>query len=147
MKKEIEQNEIVKSQSDSGIVNENNEDVIKIYSRSAIMGFSVFFTTVFGGVLLMQNFKDIGNKKMANTVLIFSILYTALSAVIILSAAPMGSSLTIVMNIIGGVILNEFFFRKYFSTGQELKHKKIWKPLIISLIITLPFIIALFIWK
>ncbi len=145
MKKEIEQNEIVKSQSDSGIVNENNEDVIKIYSRSAIMGFSVFFTTVFGGVLLMQNFKDIGNKKMANTVLIFSILYTALSAVIILSAAPMGSSLTIVMNIIGGVILNEFFFRKYFSTGQELKHKKIWKPLIISLIITLPFIIALFI--
>ena len=145
MKREIEQNEIVKSQSDSGIVNENNEDVIKIYSRSAIMGFSVFFTTVFGGVLLMQNFKDIGNKKMANTVLIFSILYTALSAVIILSAAPMGSSLTIVMNIIGGVILNEFFFRKYFSTGQELKHKKIWKPLIISLIITLPFIIALFI--
>ena len=119
---------------------ENNSP--KIYSKRAIMAFSVFFTTIFGGVLLMQNFKDIGDKKQANIVLLFSILYTILSITIIGLINAKGSLPTLLLNIVGGVILSEYFYPKSSNANQNVNYKKIWKPLIISIIITIPFILA-----
>lgn len=48
----------------------------RIYSKRAILGFSVFFTTVFGGVLLMQNLLNINRKK--KRILFWQVLYCLL---------------------------------------------------------------------
>ena len=115
----------------------------KIYSKMAIRGFSIFFTSIFGGVLLMQNLKDIGKRKEANMILLFSILFTAVSIYIVNIPEKPKSSLTMLCNLIGGYILSDYFYKKYFPTDDNYEKKKIWKPLIISILITIPFVLAL----
>jgi thymidylate kinase len=115
----------------------------KIYSKLAIRGFSIFFTSIFGGILLMQNLRDIGKKKEANIILLLSVLFTAASIFIVNIPAKPSTSLTYICNIIGGYILSEYFYKKYFPNDNMYEKKKIWKPLIISILITIPFIIAM----
>jgi hypothetical protein len=114
----------------------------KIYSKQAIFGFCIVFTSIFGGVLLMQNLRDIGKKKEANLVLLLSILYTALVAIAANTIAVNNSSVTWVLNAVGGAVLSEYFYKKYFPADSDYPKKTIWKPLIISLIIVVPFILA-----
>ena len=42
---------------------------------------------------------------------------------------------------VGGVILSEVLFRKYFEEGAYAE-KAIWKPLIISILVAIPFVLA-----
>ena len=117
------------------------ENIIKppIYSKKAIWGFSFFFTPVFGGILLVQNLKDIGKKKEANIVLLISILITVLIISIIAVFDVKGSSMTFLCNIAGGAIISEYFYKKYFPDEIDYEKKKIWKPLIIGIIICVAF--------
>jgi hypothetical protein len=119
-----------------------DEEAPVIYSKKAIWCFSVLFTTIFGGVLLMQNLKDVGKKKEAYLILLFSILYTAASIAIVNIPEKSTSSLTFLCNGIGGAILSEYFFLKYFPATRKYGKKKIWKPLLISIAITIPFLLA-----
>lgn len=113
----------------------------KIYSKRVIFGFSILFSTIFGGVLLMQNLRDVDRKKEANLVLLVSILYTALVMVLATTNAQHNSTLTWLMNAIGGSILCEYFFRKNFPDENRYGKKKIWKPLLISVLIIAPFLL------
>ncbi|MEP6466986.1 MAG: hypothetical protein ABJB05_11810 [Parafilimonas sp.] len=115
----------------------------KIYSKMAIRGFSIFFSSIFGGVLLMQNLRDIGKKKEANIILLLSVLFTAASIFVVNIPAKPNTSLTYLCNIIGGFILSEYFYKKYFPNDSIYEKKKIWKPLIISILITIPLIVAI----
>lgn len=112
----------------------------KIYSKRAIWGFSVFFSSIFGGILLMQNLKDIGKRKQANIVLIVSILLTALTVVIVVVSGIKDRSVGFICNIVSAAILTELFFKKYIPDEIEYDKKKIWKPLIIGLVIFGAFI-------
>jgi len=120
----------------------NKDNAIKIYSKRAVYAFSVLFTTIFGGVLLRQNLIDTKRKKEANIVLVFSIIYTVLTIVIVNSIDLRTSSLTFLLNLVGGAILSEYFFKKYFP-DNHYEYKKIWKALLISVIIIIPFILAM----
>ena len=97
----------------------------KIYSKKAIWGFSVFFSAIFGAVLLMQNLKDNGKKKESYIVLLLSILYTALTIYIVNIPAEPKTSLTYLCNMIGGVILTEFVYKKNFPNDQNIEKKVI----------------------
>ena len=121
----------------------NTGDKPKIYSHKAIWGFSVFFSAIFGGVLLMQNLRDIGKKKEANIVLSASVIYTIITFIIVNIPEKSISSLTMAFNFVGGYVLSEYFFKNYIHEAELYPIKKIWKPLIISIIITLPLIITL----
>jgi hypothetical protein len=118
-------------------------DKVSLYSKKAIMGFSICFTTIFGGVLLMQNLKDIGKKKEANIVLGISFIYTILSIILVNFINSTNSSKTFIFNVFGGVLLSHYFFTKYIPNEESYRNKPIWKPLIISILITIPFIWAL----
>ncbi len=122
---------------------ELNVSLPKIYSKRVIWGFSIFFSSIFGGVLLMQNLKDIGKKKEAYMILILSIVYTVLTIYIVNIPEKTNSSLTLLCNAIGGLILSRYFFTKYFPIEDKYEKKKIWKPLIISIIIMIPFVFAM----
>ncbi len=120
---------------------ENNPSV-KIYSKKAIWGFSVFFTPVFGGVLLRQNLIESKRIKEANSVLLASIGFTVLTILIVNSIEKTTSSLALVLNMGGGILLSEYFFKKYFPE-DNYEYKKIWKALLISILITIPFLLAI----
>jgi hypothetical protein len=115
----------------------------KIYSSKVIWGFSVIFSTIFGGVLLMQNLKDIGKKKEANLVLVACILYTIATVIVVNIPEHPKASFAYLINMAGGAILVNLVYKKYFPNDSEYEKKKIWKPLIISSIIVIPFIFAL----
>lgn len=119
------------------------EAPVKIYSKKVIWVFSIIFSTIFGGVLLMYNLIDIGKRKEAALVLGFSVIYTFLAVYISNIPEHPKTSITYLFNFIGGAILTEIFFKKHFSREDQYQKKKIWKPLIISILISLPFIIAL----
>ena len=102
-----------------------------LYSKRAIQGFTIFFSTLFGAVLLMSNLKNMNKPKARVEVLVFGISYTFLT-IILLDYLPKTFFLTILFNLVGYAILVEYYWNK--NLGKELLHQKkqISKPLIIS---------------
>ena len=129
---EIETNKLENTSEQNGIP--------KFYTKKAIFGFSIFFSSIFGGILLMQNLKEIGMEKEAKKVLKTSVILTVIPFFIAWLMEKEVSTYTLLTNIIGGLILSEFYFGLYISKEQIFEKKKIWKPLLISLLITIPLI-------
>lgn len=119
------------------------EEIVKIYSKRAVWGFSFIFTSIFGGVLLTQNLWALNKKKQAYQVLAFSVIYTTLSITLVNIYATPSTSITYLLNIVGGLILTEYFYKREIPNEKDLPKKKIWKALIISILITIPFVAAL----
>ncbi|WP_026775928.1 hypothetical protein [Polaribacter sp. Hel_I_88] len=115
-----------------------------LYSKKAILGFSLFFSTIFGVVLLMYNLKVMNKQKERTQVLVFGILYMILSYAL-LEVLPKIYFITLIFNFIGYGILVEYFWSK--SLGKDLQHEKksITKPLVISLLITVFFVLLIFV--
>ena len=116
-------------------------DAPAFYSQRAIWGFSVIFTVVFGAALLSSNLKDKGNARWV--VLAFGVLYTGLAVFILSSINGRSAGLTIGINAVGAWIMNQFFWNKYVGQEKKYRAKPIWVPLIISIIITIPFLLAI----
>ncbi|MFD1095567.1 hypothetical protein [Salegentibacter chungangensis] len=114
----------------------------RLYSKRVIYTFSVLFSTIFGTVILMSNLKETGNLKARNTVLFFGISYTLIT-LLLPQFITMTTSLTIVANVLGAGILNEYFWNKYLGNEIEFEKKSWKKPAMISLAITIPFVLAL----
>jgi hypothetical protein len=121
-------------------INEKNESVFEefenpiLYSKKAVQGFTIFFGPLFGVVLLMFNLKAVNKPKARMQVLVFGIGYTLFSFVG-LSYLPKMFFITLIFNLIGYVVLVEYFWNQ--NLGKELQYttKEITKPLIISLLI------------
>ena len=123
-------------------INKNNESVFEgfenpiLYSKKAVQGFTIFFGPLFGAVLLMFNLKAVNKPKARMQVLVFGIGYTLFSFVG-LNYLPKMFLITLIFNVIGYVVLVEYFWNQ--NLGKELQYttKEITKALIISLLFTL----------
>jgi hypothetical protein len=115
-------------------------DAPQFYSPRTIWGFSVFFTVIFGAVLLTSNLTD---KKAKWIVIGFGILYTIVVIVIVNLLSQPNTGLTIGLNGGGALILTNIFWGKYVGKETKFRTKPIWKPLIISILITIPFLLAI----
>ena len=113
----------------------------KIYSRRAVRGFSIFFSPIFGGVLLWQNLRAIEKRREAGIVLAVSILLTVFPIALVMLFNIQNRYVGIILNIAGAVVMAEYFYRKYFPDESTYPNKAIWKPLIIGLVI-----LVLFVW-
>lgn len=123
---------------------------IAIYSKWAILGFSIFFSPLFGGILLMVNLRSVGFKRQGTSILLFSVAYQFVAAALIGSVMKLPANVnsmillqnpqfliySLVAQIIGGGILAEYFYKKYFP-ADHYKHRSVWRPLAVILIITL----------
>ena len=116
------------------------EEDVPIYSRTAVRIFAIFFSAIFGGVLLMQNLKDMGKPKKARVCLLSSIGITILVVVVSTLLGKTTNSFTFIINVIGASILSEFIFMKYIPNEGDHPKKPIWKPLIIGLLIFIPLL-------
>jgi len=139
-KKEIIQRKVVEGEKKkSNITDDPNAP--ELHSKRVIMVFSGLFSAIFGAVLLMYNMKQTDNKKGQIQVLVFGILYT-IATLTIITLLDIRGNIALIFNIAGGGILTEYFWNKFI--GKEFKHRKrSWiKPAIISVIITIPLILA-----
>jgi hypothetical protein len=102
-----------------------------LYSKKAIQGFTIFFSTLFGAILLMSNLKKMNKLKARIEVFVFGIVYTIVTMVL-LNYLPKTFFLSLIFNIVGYAILIEYYWNN--NLGKEFKHEKkqIKKPLIIS---------------
>ena len=114
---------------------ENN--LPKIYSSKAILGFSVFMSSLFGGILLYINLRNLKKYKGANIVLVISIILTLLTYFVMSIPENPKSSLAYLCGFIGGGILSYFLFPKYIPNEEDFPKKQIWKPLIIAVLIVI----------
>jgi hypothetical protein len=113
----------------------------QLYSRQVINIFSILFSVLFGGILLAINLKTVNNKKAIFPVLAFSVLYTGL-VVFILNLIPGSTTtLTVVFNLLGAIVLYNFFWGKYIGKEFQYRTKPFWIPLVIGVAI-----FGLFLW-
>ena len=121
-------------------ITKNNEKPIEeipfpnLYSKKTIQGFAIFFSTIFGAFLLMQNLKEMKKPKARIEVLSFGILFTIVS-VILLNYLPKTLFTKLLFNLTGYLILIHFFWDR--DIGKDLKYtkKNIWNPLIYAILI------------
>jgi hypothetical protein len=111
-----------------------------IYSRNAIRIFAIFFSAIFGGVLLMQNLKDMEKPREARIALFSSIGITILVVILSSLLRQTSSSLGIILNVLGASVLSDYIFKKYIPNEDEHPKKTVWKPLIIGLLIFVPLL-------
>ena len=100
---------------------ENN--LPKIYSSKAILGFSVFMSSLFGGILLYINLRNLKKYKEANIVLVISIILTLLTYFVMSIPENPKSSLAYLCGFIGGGILSYFLVPKYIPNEEEFPKK------------------------
>lgn len=85
----------------------------------------------------MQNLKDFGRKREANIVLLLLVIYTAMAGYIANIPYQSKFFLAIFFNLAGGGFMTTFFYNKYIPLEERYEKKKIWKPLIISVLVSL----------
>ncbi|MBB6112629.1 hypothetical protein SAMN05421821_12057 [Mucilaginibacter lappiensis] len=147
---------------DEDKVEETEGDYVEIYSKRAIFWFSVF-SFIYGGILLTINLRAAGYKKAVLQVAAFIISYYILSVLIVvalnikvdMSAIKMLgtgvqvppqvlrsililSAISIVINIIGGLVLTQYFFKRYFP-DNDYYPKPVLQPILIFILIYIAF--------
>ena len=118
------------------------EELPQLYSKRLILIFALIFSTIFAAVLLMSNLKSLGKRRESYLVLFFTVFYM-MASVILIQVLGLPPDLTFVANVIGAAILNEFFWNKYIGRDREFQKKSWVKPAIVSLLISIPFVIGL----
>lgn len=136
---------------------ENNEleeeegDAVEIYSKWAIFGFSIMPSPLFGGILLMINLWAAGLKTAMYAVLAFVISYMAITDLLISKFLTVPkvinpnvidksfltlAGVSLLVNLIGGVILSFVFFKKYFPENDYYP-KSIAIPILVVIFLTI----------
>ena len=129
-------------QQNSDLESRNNETfdqpsgTPELYSKNLILVFAIVFSTLFAAVLLILNLRSLGKRNAGLQVLIFTILYLIATGIVIQSF-NLQPGLTVIANVIGAAILNEYFWNKHIGSDLEYKKKGWMKPLMISLLIAL----------
>ena len=139
-KKEITQLKAVEENKKKNNITDD-PNAPELHSKKVIMVFSGLFSSIFGAVLLMYNMKQTDNKTGRIQVLIFGILYT-IATLLVVNLMNIGGNIAMIFNIAGGGILTEYFWNKFI--GKDFEHRKrSWiKPAIISVLITIPIFLA-----
>jgi len=139
-KKEIEEEQTLFSPTKSWkkyIVTDPNAPLL--YSKYAVTSFSLFFSAIFGAILLALNTENKANRIKAIGV---GVLFTA-SAILISYIIPYPSLYVLGINGFGGYLLSTEFWNKYIGRETKYRTKPIWIPLLISIIITALLIVAM----
>jgi|SRR3569833_2137214 len=128
---------------------QSEQEKVAIYSKWAILLFSVFFSPFVGSILLMLNLRRIGNKSAGYIVLLFGIVYMGIVEFVTIKMAGMDlTHLTVdklvankqivyysaALDLLGGAILTEFFFKRYIK-GNYLS-RSVFPILLIVMAVT-----------
>lgn len=113
-------------------------EYIELYSKWSIWGFSIIFASFFGAALLVRNLWVSGFKRAAWGIAAFAIAYWCASSAAMLFLHS--KALIIIINLLGGYLYGEFFFKHYFPE-DDYYPKSIWGALGVALIISIVFVL------
>jgi hypothetical protein len=123
---------------------------VAIYSQWAILGFSIFASPLFGSILMMLNLRWTGRKATGYMMLIFGFAYNLIATIALgfLIPKPKGSAnmqqmlsnpkaiaYTMAFYVLGGAILTEVFFKKYFPE-KDYRRRSIIAPLLVLILLS-----------
>ena len=106
------------------------------FSQTAILAFTIFFSPLFGGVMLALNVKKI-NKKVVWQIILFSLLFTAFSGYVSYYLAP-GSFISLIVPVAGALLLSEVLWNNYIGKSVKYEKRSILIPLVIAALIAIP---------
>jgi hypothetical protein len=125
------------------------EDAVEIYSRNAVLGFSILFDPLIGSILLIINLWVVGYKKAIIQVVVFTILFeTVLTTFEYWYAGKYqldspGTPTAIIfvvvcklLQVAGGIGLLQLFYKKYFPE-KDYYPRNVILPLLISFFVIL----------
>ena len=129
-----------------GTVNNHIEDpdAPELYTKRVIYGFSIFFSALFGSIMLAINVYKTKGAGQAAIVVLFGLGYT-IAAIIIGNSIHSNSysSISIVVGIVGGFLLNALFWNRFIGNETLYRPKPIWIPLIIGLVLAVIIVILM----
>ena len=136
-------------------LDEQQGDYVEIYSRNAVLWFSILADPLIGGILLLINLWVAGYKKAMAGVIIFLVVFEALISAVeywfinnyhlnvakidindpkVRNEMLMMMGATKVLQIAGALVLTRYFYKKYFP-DNDYYPKSIIQPLIITIFI------------
>lgn len=113
---------------------EQPKETPKLYSKTLILVFAILFSTIFAAVLLVLNLKKLGKRNASLQVLLFAVLYLIATGVV-MQVFNLSPGLTVIANVIGAAILNEYFWNKHIGADLEFEKKRWLKPVGIAMLI------------
>ncbi|MGN8070293.1 hypothetical protein [Mucilaginibacter sp. SG564] len=147
---------------DEDKIEETGGDYVEIYSRRAIFWFAVF-SPLYAGILLIINLWVAGYKWVISQVILFLLLGNVLLLFIVKAlnikpdleafrkfasgGTPVTSfsqimpifqlfCITLFFNILAGIVLTRYFFKKYFPDDDYYPRSVLW-PVLIYILLTL----------
>lgn len=114
----------------------------ELFSQSAINGFSIFFSTLFGAILLAINMNRVGKGNKTYIIITLALGYTILEGWLV-TAQPKNTLLPLFFNFIGALLLNTVAWNKYIGRNTQYRRRPVWIPLAIGIGLSLLFVIAL----
>lgn len=112
-----------------------SNNIPKLYSKTAILIFSILLSTFFGSLLFAENLKETEKKKDIFKVILFSIIWNALLMNLNKRIIINGFLLYGVVNVLGGLILIFPFWNFYLKDFVEFQRRKVWGPIIIFIVV------------
>ena len=85
----------------------------------------------FGGIMLLQNLRAIGEKTAGVYAFGFGILWTAVLIAFPIVVHQYNWITSILLDVAGGLLIVSSYFRQYFSSKEKFQYRKIWIPLLI----------------
>lgn len=120
----------------------SEQNLPELYSKTLILMFAILFSTIFAAALLIANLRSLGKNKPALLVGLFAFIFVIATAVV-MQVYSLSPTLSIVANVIGAAILNEYFWNKFIGSDLAFKKKSWIKPTLISIAIALIFFLML----
>ena len=120
----------------------SEQNLPELYSKTLILMFAILFSTIFAAALLIANLRNLGKNKPALLVGLFAFIFVIATAVV-MQVYSLSPTLSIVANVIGAAILNEYFWNKFIGSDLSFKKKSWIKPTLISIAIALIFFLML----
>ena len=117
------------------LIDYEEQEEIVLYNRTTIFVFSIFLSTIFGGILYYQNLTSIGKKKFVLPLLLFCIVWNYVTIKLIRQITDNLWIEIIVPNMIGGLILSIPFWNYHFKEIISFKSRKVWTPLAIVVLL------------
>ena len=114
-----------------------------LYSQTVILAFTIFFSPLFGGIMLAMNVWKV-NKKAVWQVILFLVVFTAFAGYLSYYILAPGSFAAILIRIGGALVLSELLWNHLIGKGVAYNKRKIIVPLIIALLITVPIVYYLY---
>jgi hypothetical protein len=110
-----------------------------LFSQTAILAFTIFFSPLFGGILLALNIKTVKKPGMWQVVSL-SLLFTMVSGLVTYYILPPGSFFAILIPIVFALLMSELIWTRFIVKKVEYERKSILIPLLVALLITIPII-------